>query len=172
MLYICNIKPPGHGQDGSGDTNKSAPRPVQGRREIRRGGPYKTLPGRAGESAPQRQAFGKPRTSRYTARARPEHGRFPGQAALRKPPGTHRRTRPAPKMPPEHHPHAPLERDVRNPGKKSTLTSLEKSYINTSRYRSTAKTACHISGQTTAPTSQKCGNYSSYKALQGQSWPT
>ncbi len=39
---------------------------------------------------------------------RPEHGRFPGQAALRKPPGTHRRTRPAPKMPPEHHPHAPF----------------------------------------------------------------
>jgi len=39
---------------------------------------------------------------------RPEHGRFPGQAALRKPPGTHRRTRPAPKMHPEHHPHAPF----------------------------------------------------------------
>jgi len=27
-LYICNIKPPKHGQDGSGNTNKSAPRPV------------------------------------------------------------------------------------------------------------------------------------------------
>ncbi len=39
---------------------------------------------------------------------RPEHGRFPGQAALRKPPGTHRRMRPAPKMPPEHHPRAPF----------------------------------------------------------------
>ena len=108
MLYICNVKPPGHGQDGSGDTNKSAPRPLQGRREIRRGGPYKPSRG-APAKAPRRGGpLASPRTSRYTARARPEHGRFPGQAALRKPPGTHRRTRPAPKMPPEHHPHAPF----------------------------------------------------------------
>ncbi len=127
MLYICNIKPPKHGQDGSGNTNKSAPRPEQGRREIRRGGPYNPSRG-APAKAPRRGGpLASPRTSRYTARARQEHGRFPGQAALRKPPGTHRRTRPAPKMHPEHHPHAPLERDVRNPGKKRTLTSLETS---------------------------------------------
>lgn len=108
MLYICNIKPPKHGQDGSGNTNKSAPRPEQGRREIRRGGPYNPSRG-APAKAPRRGGpLASPRTSRYTARARPEHGRFPGQAALRKPPGTHRRTRPAPKMPPEHHPHAPF----------------------------------------------------------------
>lgn len=103
---------------------------------------------------------------------RPEHGRFPGQAALRKPPGTHRRTRPAPKMPPEHHPHAPFGKGRQKSRQKEYIDIVGKSYINTSRYRSTAKTACHISGQTTAPTSQKCGNYSSYKALQGQSWPT
>ncbi len=97
MLYICNIKPPKHGQDGSGNTNKSAPRPEQGRREIRRGGPYNPSRG-APAKAPRRGGpLASPRTSRYTARARPEHGRFPGQAALRKPPGTHRRTRPAPK---------------------------------------------------------------------------
>ena len=172
MLYICNIKPPGHGQDGSGDTNKSAPRPVQGRREIRRGGPYKPSRG-APAKAPRRGGpLASPRTSRYTARARPEHGRFPGQAALRKPPGTHRRTRPAPKMPPEHHPHAPFGKGRQKSRQKEYIDIVGKSYINTSRYRSTAKTACHISGQTTAPTSQKCGNYSSYKALQGQSWPT
>ena len=103
---------------------------------------------------------------------RPEHGRFPGQAALRKPPGTHRRTCPAPKMPPEHHPHAPFGKGRQKSRQKENIDIVGKSYINTSRYRSTAKTACHISGQTTAPTSQKCGNYSSYKALQGQSWPT
>ncbi len=56
---------------------------------------------------------------------RPEHGRFPGQAALRKPPGTHRRTRPAPKMHRSITRTSPLERDVTNPGKKRTLTSLE-----------------------------------------------
>ncbi len=56
---------------------------------------------------------------------RPEHGRFPGQAALRKPPGTHRRTRPAPKMHRSITRTSPLERDGTNPGKKRTLTSLE-----------------------------------------------
>ncbi len=103
---------------------------------------------------------------------RPEHGRFPGQAALRKPPGTHRRTRPTLKMHPEHHPHAPFGKGRQKSRQKEYIDIVGKSYINTSRYRSTAKTACHISGQTTAPTSQKCGNYSSYKALQEQSWPT
>ncbi len=126
MLYICNIKPPKHGQDGSGNTNKSAPRPEQGRREIRRGGPYNPSRG-APAKAPRRGGpLASPRTSRYTARARPEHGRFPGQAALRKPPGTHRRTRPAPKMHRSITRTPPLERDVRNPGKKRTLTSLVK----------------------------------------------
>ncbi len=125
MLYICNIKPPKHGQDGSGNTNKSAPRPEQGRREIRRGGPYNPSRG-APAKAPRRGGpLASPRTSRYTARARPEHGRFPGQAALRKPPGTHRRTRPAPKMHRSITRTSPLERDVTNPGKKRTLTSLE-----------------------------------------------
>ena len=142
MLYICNVKPPGHGQDGSGDTNKSAPRPVQGRREIRRGGPYKPSRG-APAKAPRRGGpLASPRTSRYTARARPEHGRFPGQAALRKPPGTHRRTRPAPKMPRSITRTPPLERDCTNPGKKRTLTSLEKSTM-ACRIIAYAKKACH-----------------------------
>jgi len=52
---------------------------------------------------------------------RPEHGRFPGQAALRKPPGTHRRTRPAPKMPPEHHPHAPFGKGRHNSRQKENI---------------------------------------------------
>ena len=121
MLYICNVKPPGHGQDGSGDTNKSAPRPLQGRREIRRGGPYKPSRG-APAKAPRRGGpLASPRTSRYTARARQEHGRFPGQAALRKPPGTHRRTRPAPKMHPEHHPHAPFGKGLHKSRQKENI---------------------------------------------------
>ncbi len=72
--------------------------------------------------APRRGGpLASPRTSRYTARARPEHGRFPGQAALRKPPGTHRRTRPAPKMPPEHHPHAPFGKGLHKSRQKENI---------------------------------------------------
>ncbi len=126
MLYICNVKPPGHGQDGSGDTNKSAPRPVQGRREIR-GGPYKPSRG-APAKAPRRGGpLASPRTSRYAARARPERRPFPGTGSLKKAAGDAQANASRPKDAPEHHPHAPLERDGTNPGKKRTLTSLEKS---------------------------------------------
>ena len=123
MLYICNIKPPKHGQDGSGNTNKSAPRPKQGRREIRRGGPYNPSRG-APRKRPTAEAFGKPRTSRYTARAPPGARPFPGTGSLKKPPGrTGERVRP--KDAPGITRTSPLERDGTNPGKKRTLTSLE-----------------------------------------------
>ncbi len=108
MLYICNIKPPKHGQDGSGNTNKSAPRPKQGRREIRRED-LTTPPGARRRKRPDAAGLWQaPAQAGIRPAPRPEHGRFPGQAALRKPPGTHRRMRPAPKMPPEHHPRAPF----------------------------------------------------------------
>ena len=127
-MYICNTKPPKHGQDGSGNTNKSAPRPEQGRREIRRGGPYNSSRGAPAKAPHSGRPLASPRTSRYTARARPEHGRFPGQAALRKPPGTHRRMRPAPKMPPEHHPHAPFGKGRQKSRQKENIDIVGKKF--------------------------------------------
>ena len=125
MLYICNIKPPKHGQDGSGDTNKSAPRPEQGRREIRRGGPYNP-PGRAGESAPQRRAFGKPPHKPVDGPSPARKTAVSRTGSLKKAAGDAQANASRPKDAPEHHPHAPLERDGTNPGRKRTLTSLEK----------------------------------------------
>ncbi len=172
MLYICNIKPPGHGQDGSGDTNKSAPRPVQGRREIRRGGPYKPSRGAPAKAPHSGRPLASPRTSRYTARARPGARPFPGTGSLKKAAWDAQANASRPKDAPGASPARPFGKGRQKSRQKEYIDIVGKSYINTSRYRSTAKTACHISGQTTAPTSQKCGNYSSYKALQGQSWPT
>ena len=132
MLYICNIKPPKHGQDGSGNTNKSAPRPKQGRREIRRGGPYKPSRG-APAKAPHRAGLWQaPAQAGIRPAPRQEHGRFPGQAALRKPPGTHRRTRPAPKMPPEHHPHAPFGKGLQKSRQKENIDIVGKTQEATS----------------------------------------
>ena len=84
MLYICNIKPPKHGQDGSGNTNKSAPRPKQGRREIRRGGPYNPSRGAPAKAPHRGRPLASPRTSRYTARAPPGARPFPGTGSLKK----------------------------------------------------------------------------------------
>ena len=83
MLYICNIKPPKHGQDGSGNTNKSAPRPEQGRRETE-GEDLTTPPGRAGESAPTRRAFGKPPHKPVYGPRPPGRRPFPGTGSLKK----------------------------------------------------------------------------------------
>ena len=59
---------------------------------------------------------------------RPEHGRFPGRAALRKQPGTHRRTRPAPKMPPEHHLDAPFGKGRQKSRQKENIDIVGKIY--------------------------------------------
>ncbi len=108
MLYICNIKPPKHGQDGSGNTNKSAPRPEQGRREIRRGGPYNPSRGAPAKAPRRGRPLASPRTSRYTACAPPGARPFPGTGSLKKAAWDAQANASRPKDAPEHHPHAPF----------------------------------------------------------------
>ena len=108
MLYICNIKPPKHGQDGSGNTNKSAPRPEQGRREIRRGGPYNPSRGAPAKAPPQRGAFGKPPHKPVDGPRPPGARPFPGTGSLKKAARDAQANASRPKDAPEHHPHAPF----------------------------------------------------------------
>ena len=128
MLYICNIKPPKHGQDGKAATPISPHHDRSKGGERSEGEDLTTPPGARRRSAPTRQAFGKPPAQAGIRPApRPEHGRFPGQAALKK--AAWGRTGEC--VPPQRCPRSitrapPLERDVRNPGKKRTLTSLVK----------------------------------------------
>ncbi len=132
MLYICNIKPPGHGQDGSGDTNKSAPRPEQGRREIRRGGPYNPSRGAPAKAPHSVGPLASPRTSRYTARARPEHGRFPGTGSLKKAARDAQANASRPKDAPEHHPHAPFGKGRQKSRQKENIDIVGKTQEATS----------------------------------------
>ncbi len=47
---------------------------------------------------------------------------------LTTPPGTHRRTRPAPKMPPEHHPHAPFGKGRQKSRQKENIDIVGKKH--------------------------------------------
>ena len=124
MLYICNIKPPGHGQDGSGNTNKSAPRPVQGRREIRRGGLI-TLPGARWRKRPDAAVLGKPPHKPVFGPRPPGDGRF-RTGGLKKAAGDAQANASRPKDAPGASSARPLWKGARQKSRqKRTLTSLE-----------------------------------------------
>ena len=101
-----------------------------------------TLPGRAGESAPTRRAFGKPPHKPVYGPRPPGARPFPGTGSLKKAAGDAQANASRPKDAPEHHPHAPFGKGRHKSRQKRTLTSLEKSTM-ACRIIAYAKKACH-----------------------------
>ena len=87
-----------------------------------------TLPGRAGESAPTRRAFGKPPHKPVDGPRPPGARPFPGTGSLKKAARDAQANASRPKDAPEHHPHAPFGKGRQKSRQKENIDIVGKKF--------------------------------------------